>query len=76
MADYSSLTPQEIEALMNGPGLAPPAGVIPNFKLSTRQNGSILALYVVCMILAGTAAFLRVYSRVVVSKKVHVEDCK
>lgn len=76
MTDYSALTPQEIEALMDGPGMVPPAGVIPDFELGTKRNDRILALYVVCLMLVGIIGLLRVYSRIIVSKKIQLEDCK
>lgn len=70
------LPPDQQEAILNGPALAPPNGLTPNFDHPPNDNPVALAAMTICLIVATIAAVLRIYSRVIVLKRVFLEDCK
>ncbi|XDG05671.1 hypothetical protein ABKA04_005286 [Annulohypoxylon sp. FPYF3050] len=74
MPDLSSLTPAELEQLLNGPALAPPDGVIPNFDDKDNKNYIAQAVVPLCLVLTSIAVFLRVWSRIFYIKKVELTD--
>ncbi|KAI0451921.1 hypothetical protein F5B21DRAFT_485070 [Xylaria acuta] len=62
------------EQQLNGPALAPPDGVLPNLTNPPNQNALGIAVTAVCLFLGTFAVLLRAYSRVLVSRKLHIED--
>ncbi|KAI1452064.1 hypothetical protein F4805DRAFT_54816 [Annulohypoxylon moriforme] len=74
MPDLSSLSPAELQAFLNGPALAPPAGVIPNFDHPENKNEIAQAVIPLCLVLTTIAVFLRVWARIFCIKKVEFPD--
>ncbi|KJZ73121.1 hypothetical protein HIM_07505 [Hirsutella minnesotensis 3608] len=66
--------PEKQQAILNGPALAPPPGVVPNFVDPPNRTGLGIAVTIVCVVMVVTAACLRLYARAFVIKKLHVED--
>ncbi|KAI0548084.1 hypothetical protein F4679DRAFT_332166 [Xylaria curta] len=62
------------EQQLNGPALAPPDGVVPNFTNPPNQNALGIAVISICLVLATAGGLLRAYSRVIVSRKLRIED--
>lgn len=75
-ADISALTPEQLEALLNGPALAPPDGVIPNFDNPPNQTYIGAAVVPICLAATTIAVLLRVYARIFCVKKVGLPDGK
>ncbi|KAI0521453.1 hypothetical protein F5B22DRAFT_573897 [Xylaria bambusicola] len=73
--DYNTLSPAELQALLNGPGLTPPPGVTPN--LDNPPNKATLARCVIGVFLTLGSIFvlLRVYGVLFVLKKRYMSDC-
>lgn len=74
MSGLSALTPAQLEMLLNGPALAPPDGVIPNFDNPPNKNYIAQAVVPLCLVLTSIAVFLRVYARIFCVKKVEIPD--
>ncbi|OTB07643.1 hypothetical protein M426DRAFT_241856 [Hypoxylon sp. CI-4A] len=73
-ADYNSLTPSQLAALLEGPALAPPDGQVSNFD--DPENGNAMARAIIGVCLGFTSFFfiLRVYVVWFVIKKAHLTD--
>ena len=71
-----SLPQAQVEELLNGPGLAPPNGIIPNFKDPSSQKQVVIAANVICLVIASIGLFIRVYTKVFLVKRYGWEDCK
>ncbi|KAF5862058.1 hypothetical protein ETB97_012205 [Aspergillus alliaceus] len=68
------MPPEELEALLAAPALAPPPGVTPNFDNPHNGNGYAWGITTVCMIVATLCLFLRWYVRIWLDRKVRIED--
>ncbi|KAI1369439.1 hypothetical protein F5Y08DRAFT_293301 [Xylaria arbuscula] len=60
---FSSLTPAEQQAFLEGPALAPPDNVIPNFTDPQNQETLTYAVLGLCFFLATVFILLRAYGR-------------
>ncbi|KAI8950246.1 hypothetical protein F4801DRAFT_590474 [Xylaria longipes] len=69
-----SLPPAQQQAILNGPALAPPAGVVPN--LGNPPNGNVLCLIITTfLLLVATSAFtLAGYVKLFYDKRIYLED--
>jgi hypothetical protein len=74
--DLSHLTPAEKQMIFDGPALAPPPGVVPNFDDPPNKNYLGILANVVCLATTFVVVFLRAYAKIFCMKKVHIEDCK
>ncbi|KAI0862763.1 hypothetical protein F4860DRAFT_110832 [Xylaria cubensis] len=74
LEQLSSLPPAQQQAILNGPALAPPAGVVPNFD--NPPNGNVLCLIImtIFLVIATLVFALAVYAKLFYIKKLHVED--
>ena len=70
------LPSEEQDKIINGPALAPPDGVTPNYQ--DPPNLNIVAQFVTPILLSTVAilVLLRLCSRVVIQRSIHVEDGK
>lgn len=75
MENFPSYPAAVQEKILDGPAMTPPDGVTPNFDHPSNLNTTALAVAVVCISLAVVAALLRFYSRLIVGKQLHLEDC-
>lgn len=75
MENFPNYPPEVQEAILNGPALTPPDGVVSDFDNPANHNAEALAVAAVCISLALVAACLRAYSRIFVAKKLQLEDC-
>lgn len=71
----SQLLPQQLQALLNAPAGAPPAGVIPNFSDPANLNGPIIVTLVLCLVFATLAVLMRVYTKCFLIRSWDYEDC-
>ncbi|KAI1380116.1 hypothetical protein F4677DRAFT_251415 [Hypoxylon crocopeplum] len=74
MGDISSLTPEQLQALLNGPALQPPDNVIPNFDNPPNKNYIAQAVVPLCLTFTTIAFLLRAYARVFCIKKIELPD--
>ncbi len=75
LIDYSSLSPEERQALFNGPALAPPPGVISNLENPPNNNAAGNITLALCIFLSTIAVCNRTYANYVLSKP-RLPDCK
>lgn len=75
MENFPNYPPEVQEAILNGPAMLPPKGMVSDFDNPPNSNPEALAVAVVCILLALVAASSRAYSSLFVAKKLHLEDC-
>ncbi|TRX89573.1 hypothetical protein FHL15_009482 [Xylaria flabelliformis] len=76
LEQISSLPPAQQQAILNGPALAPPAGVVPNLDNPPNSNVLCLIIMTIFLVIATLVFTLAVYAKLFYIKKLHVEDCK
>lgn len=74
-AATAQLSPQQLQALLNAPAGAPPAGVTPNFSDPTNLNGLVILVLVLCLVFATMAVLMRVYTKCFLIRSWDYEDC-
>ncbi|XXH05412.1 hypothetical protein Hte_011838 [Hypoxylon texense] len=75
MADaIPSLPHDQQELLLDGPALAPPAGVTPNFIDPENNNGLAYGVIAACVAVATLCLMIRGYARLVLFKQLKPED--
>lgn len=70
----AKMSPEELDALLAAPALAPPPGVTPNFDNPSRHNDYAWGITTVCMVVATLCLFLRWYVRIWLDRRVRMED--
>jgi hypothetical protein len=69
-------TPAQLEAIMNGPALAPPKGVRPNFVDPWSLEDVFIATATITFTISTFLVMARMYTKAVLMKKFGSEDCK
>lgn len=72
---FAALTPEEKQAFLNGPALAPPPGVVPNFTNPPNRLRLCVGVTVITITVSVIVVFLRLYTRIFRVKKMRLEDC-
>ncbi|KAL8929032.1 MAG: hypothetical protein Q9208_001475 [Pyrenodesmia sp. 3 TL-2023] len=70
MAQLASLTPQQRQILLDGPGLPPPPGVIPQFDHPPDLKYLSMAVETTGFLLATIALCIRMYTRILIIRRV------
>lgn len=70
------LSHEQQEALLDGPTLAPPAGVTSNFINPENNNGLAYGVIAACVTVATLCLMIRGYARLVLFKQLKPEDCE
>lgn len=65
----------EQQALLDGPALAPPAGVVSNFDNPPNNNGLAQGVIATCITVATLCLVARVYTKLFCVRKFKLEDC-
>ena len=66
----------KIKELLEGPGMKPPMGVIPNFVDPPNQLDALLAVTSLCFIIATFCVAIRAWTRFYLMRTYGWEDCK
>lgn len=66
----------EIQKLLNGPALAPPPGVIPNFVNPDNAFVSYVVTVVLCVSTSTLVFWMRMYTKIYILQRLGWEDCK
>ncbi|KAI1827654.1 hypothetical protein F4861DRAFT_492070 [Xylaria intraflava] len=74
MDPFSALTPEQLEALLNGPALAPPPGVIPRLVNPPSHRTATFATAIASLVVATLVIMMRLYTRVSVVRKISIAD--
>lgn len=72
---FSALSPEQQQDFLNGPSMKAPEGITSNLIDPPNHNGMAIAASVTCVAVVLICVSLRAYSRLVVAKKVMLEDC-
>lgn len=76
MATLSDLTPQQLQALLDGPALPPPPGIIPQLDHPPNLRTTGNAVQIVCLVLATLALCMRLYTKAAIIRQIVLADCK
>jgi hypothetical protein len=71
---FNSLPPEAQQEMLNGPGLAPPPDVKPNFANPPNQNATAHAALIICILACVAFVPLAMYAKVIRTKIVRLED--
>lgn len=74
--DIASLTPDQQQALLSGPALTPPLGVLPQFDNPPNKTALGAGLIIACAAVCVFVVAVRTYAKAVCSRKMEVEDCE
>ncbi len=72
--DLSTLSPEQLQALLNGPAGVSHTGVY-NLANPDNQNSLVVGLAIGSLALTTILVLLRAYSRLVIVKRAKLEDC-
>ena len=72
----TSLNPEQLQELLNGPAGTPPVGVIPNLDDPPNLDTYVILTITVCMTFATVAVLLRIYTKILITRSLAYEDCK
>lgn len=71
----AGLSPEAIEALLEGPADNPPNGTLPDFNAKSNYDGQGIAIVAICAGLVAMTSILRAYSRIRAMRTIFLEDC-
>lgn len=66
----------DMQALLLGPGLKPPAGVLPNFLDPYSYKDYVVLTLVLCLAVSTLLVVIRMYARSMIAKNFGLEDCR
>ena len=72
----TSLNPEQLQKLLNGPAGTPPVGVIPDLNDPPNLDTYVILTISTCMTLATVAVLLRMYTKILITRTLAYEDCK
>lgn len=70
---YSLPLEAQIE-ILNGPALPPPPGIISNLEHPANRNSMTQAMLTFCLVITTLAMILRAYTKLLIFRKVLIED--
>lgn len=70
------LPKEQQDALLAGPALATPPGVVANFDNPPNQNDIAHATFVICLFFATFSFLVRMYARLAGLREIKLEDGK
>ena len=70
-----SLSPDQLEALLNGPAETPPTGVVPNFQNPRNLNDLFILTATLTWGSATLAVLFRIYTKSFIIRSINYEDC-
>ncbi|KAM0426271.1 hypothetical protein ACHAPT_008311 [Fusarium lateritium] len=72
--DFTKMTPEMLEAALDGPAMPPPEGKVSNFTDPPNQNGMAVAVMTVCIAVVVLCLVTRAYARLVLLKRVQAQE--
>ena len=69
-------TPQEVQALLNGPAGVPPPGTVPDFVNPPDFLYGVIVTLVLTLSVSTIALVTRIYTKLRLIKSLDIEDCK
>lgn len=74
--DFPNLSTAVQQQILDGPAMEPPEGVTPDFSKPESRRVVAIAVSAVCLTLVVISSAIRLYSRLVIVKKMRLEDCR
>ena len=71
-----SLTPGELQRLLTGPAVAPPAGIISNLHNPPNMDAVSYLTFYLCLSCATLAVVMRIYTKYFLIRAIAYEDCE
>ena len=68
-------TPEQLQILLNGPALAPPPGVIPNFIDPPNLDRTGTVVQLITLIVSTLAIIMRIYTKARILHQIAGADC-
>lgn len=72
--DFTKLTPEQLDAVLAMPAMAPPDGEVSNFINPPNQNGMAIAVMAICTVVVVLCLVIRAYARLVLLKRIQVQE--
>ncbi|KAL0940389.1 60s ribosomal protein l36 [Colletotrichum truncatum] len=72
--DFTKLTPEELDAVLEMPAMAPPANEVSNFTNPPNLNPMAVAIMSICVVVVVVCLLARGYARLILQKKVQVQE--
>ncbi|TGJ78622.1 hypothetical protein E0Z10_g10142 [Xylaria hypoxylon] len=72
--NWYSLQPAQQQAILDGPALPPPPGILSNFDDPANMNSLTLAVISAAVVLGTLAVLIRVYAKVISARRARLED--
>ncbi|KAI1504749.1 hypothetical protein F5X99DRAFT_416452 [Biscogniauxia marginata] len=69
-----NLALEEKQLILNGPALAPPEGIVPNFENPPNRNDLAEITSITCLTIASVGMLLRIYAKVFCVRRLEIED--
>ena len=69
-------TPEQLQAILDGPAGTPPAGVMPNFDDPPNLDTVVAVALTLCVTFATSAVFTRMYTKRFLIRAWAYEDCE
>ena len=71
----AQLTPDQVQALLDGPAGTPPPGMKPNFVDPPSLFTPIIVTLALTLFISTSALAMRIYTKLRIIKAWHLEDC-
>lgn len=71
-----SLSPEELEAILDMEAMPLPEGEVRNFENPPNQNGLALAIITLTLAIGTLCVLLRAYARLYLLRKIQIEESK
>lgn len=72
--DFTQLSQEELDAVLEGPAMAPPDGEISNFVDPPNQNGLAIGVIAACTSVVVICLAIRLYAQLVLMRRVQVQE--
>ncbi|KAF9872899.1 hypothetical protein CkaCkLH20_09762 [Colletotrichum karsti] len=72
--DFTKMTPEELDAVLEGPAMAPPDGEVSNFVDPPNENGLAIAIIAICLVVVVLCLAVRAYARLIILKRAQTQE--
>ena len=72
--DFTQLTQEELDAVLEGPAMAPPEGEVSNFVDPPNQNGLAIGVIAACTSVVVICLTIRLYAQLVLMRRAQVQE--
>lgn len=69
------MSAKKLQAILDGPAMAPPPGVIPNFIDPPNLQHRVIITLTLCITLSTLTVMLRICTKIFIVRKTTIDDC-